>query len=93
MLSTKDVIAAVAEGTGLSKKDADAAVKKVFDYLSEQMANGEKVSITGFGSFEPKEKAAHQSRNPRTGEMVDVPVSTSVKFKMGAVLKKTVSKQ
>ena len=86
----KDIIDRVAEDAGLTKKDATAAVEAVFQEITDTLVDGGKISVYGFGQFEAVEKPAHQARNPRSGEMIDVPASRSVKFKASKSLKDAV---
>ena len=86
-MNKTELIAAVAEKTGLSKKDSDAAVAAVVDAITESLVQGEKVQLVGFGSFEVKKRAARVGRNPKTKEPIDIPASTVPVFKAGKVLK------
>lgn len=81
----------VAEKLGISKKDAGDIVDTVIGTISEAVAVGTKVTIAGFGSFEPVAKAARTARNPRTGEPVKVEASIAVKFKAATNLKELVN--
>ena len=89
-MNKPELIAAVAEKAGLSKKDAEAAVKAVFDSVTAAMAAGEKVQIIGFGTFAVKERAARSSRVPGTDKVVEVPAAKIPGFKPGAALKDAV---
>ena len=82
----------MADQAGLSKKDAEKAVNAVLASISDSLAAGEGVQIIGFGSFEVRERAAKECRNPRTGETVVVPATKVPAFKAGAALKKVVAK-
>ncbi len=86
-----DLISAVAAKAGSSKKDAEKAVNAVFAIVSETLAAGEGVQIAGFGSFEVRERAAKQGRNPRTGESITVPAAKIPAFKAGKGLKDAVA--
>ena len=66
-MNKSELIAAVAAKADLSKKDAEAAVKAVIDSVSEALADGDKVALVGFGTFEVKTRAARTGQNPRTG--------------------------
>ena len=77
--------------TGLSKADAREAVDSVFATIGDALANGEEVRITGFGTFGTRSRAARTGRNPRTGEAVSVPASTSPTFKARKTLKDAVN--
>ena len=65
-MNKTELVAAVATKADLSKKDAEAAVKAVLDAVTEALADGEKVALVGFGTFEVKERAARTGKNPRT---------------------------
>ena len=67
-MNKTELIAAVAEKTGLSKKDSDAAVAAMVDVITESLVQGEKVQLVGFGSFEVKSRSARMGRNPHTKE-------------------------
>ena len=89
-MNKTELIAAVAEKAGLSKKDADAAVTAVFDAVTAEIVKGEKVQLIGFGTFETRERAAKQGRNPRTGETMTIAASKVPAFKAGKALKDAV---
>lgn len=87
-----ELIAKVAEKTGVSKKASEEAVSAVIASITEALQNGEKVSLVGFGTFEVKERAAHQGINPSTKEPMQIPASKSPVFKSGKQLKDAVNK-
>ena len=89
-MNKTELIAAVAEKAGRSKKDADAAVTAVFDAVTAELVKGEKVQLIGFGTFETRERAAKQGRNPRTGETMTIAASKVPAFKAGKALKDAV---
>ncbi len=89
-MNKTELIAAVAEKAGLSKKDADVAVTAVFDAVTAELVKGEKVQLIGFGTFETRERAAKQGRNPRTGETMTIAASKVPAFKAGKALKDAV---
>lgn len=91
-MTKSDLITAVVEKTGMTKKDADAAVNAVLDSITESLAAGEKVSLVGFGNFEVRQRAARKGHNPKTKEPMDIPASTLPVFKAGKGLKEAVSK-
>ncbi|HNY00040.1 MAG TPA: HU family DNA-binding protein [Oscillospiraceae bacterium] len=91
-MNKAELIAAVAQKTGLSRKNSEKAVCAVFDTITENLERGEKVQIVGFGAFEVKQRAAHIGRNPRTKEEVRVPESRVPGFKAGKGLKEVVAK-
>ncbi len=90
-MNKTELIAAVAEKTGLAKKDAEAAVKAVTEAISAELVAGNKVQIVGFGTFEVTERAARQGRNPRTGESMKIAAAKAPKFKAGKTLKAAVN--
>ncbi len=87
-----DLIQVVAEKTGKSKKDAAVYVDAVFESIKEALVSGDKVTLTGFGSFEVREHAAKMCKNPRTHEMQPVPACKAPAFKAGKTLKEAVNK-
>ena len=91
-MNKTELVAAVAEKSGFSKKDAERVVSATFDTIAAQLAKGEKVQISGFGIFEVKEREARVGRNPRTKEAIEIPASKAPAFKASKVLKDTVSK-
>ena len=86
-MNKTELVAAVAEQAGLSKKDAEAAVKAFIDVVANELKNGEKVQLVGFGTFEVSERAAREGRNPMTGETIQIAASKTPKFKAGKALK------
>ncbi|HIZ65242.1 MAG TPA: HU family DNA-binding protein [Candidatus Blautia pullicola] len=90
-MNRTELVAAMAEKTQLSKKDAEAALKAFIDVVSEEMKKGEKVQLVGFGTFEVSERAAREGRNPQTGETMTIAASKTPKFKAGKALKDMVN--
>lgn len=86
-MNKTELIAAVAEKAGISKKDADAAVNTTLDTIVEMVAAGDKVQLVGFGTFEPRERSAKTGKNPRTGESIEIPASKIPAFKAGKAFK------
>lgn len=86
-MNKTELIAAIANQTELSKKDAEAALKAFIDVVSEELKKGEKVQLVGFGTFEVSERAEREGRNPSTGETMTIKASKSPKFKAGKALK------
>ena len=82
-MNKTELVAAVAEQAGLSKKDAEAAVKAFTDVVAEALKAGDKIQLVGFGTFEVSERAAREGRNPRTGETMTIEASKTPKFKAG----------
>ena len=91
-MNKTELVAAVSEKSGISKKDAERVVAATFDIITAELAKGEKVQISGFGSFEVKEREARVGRNPRTKEAIEIPASKAPAFKASKALKDTVSK-
>jgi DNA-binding protein HU-beta len=82
---------AVAEAAGLSGADAERALDAVIDTITKAVADGDKVTIVGFGTFEPRERSARTGRNPQTGEEIQIAASTVPGFKAGAAFKQAVN--
>jgi DNA-binding protein HU-beta len=82
---------AVAEAAGLSGADAERALEAVIDTITKAVAGGDKVTIVGFGTFEPRERSARTGRNPQTGEEIQIAASTVPGFKAGAAFKEAVN--
>ncbi|WP_101876571.1 HU family DNA-binding protein [Lachnoclostridium edouardi] len=90
-MNKTDLVAAIAERTELSKKDAEKAVKAFTDVISEELANSGKIQLVGFGTFEVSERPEREGRNPKTGEPMKIAASRTPKFKPGRVLKDMVN--
>ena len=91
-MNKTELIAAVAEKTGLTKKDAERVVSATFDTITATIKAGEKVSISGFGIFEVKAREARIGRNPRTKEEIKIPATKLPAFKASKTLKDTIAK-
>ena len=91
-MNKTELVAIVAEKSGLAKKDAERVVSATFETITAQMMKGEKVQISCFGIFEVKEREARVGRNPRTKEAIEIPASKVPAFKASKTLKDTVSK-
>ncbi len=91
-MNKTELIAAVAEKTGLSKKDSEAALAAVLNTITEALAEGDKVQLVGFGSFEVKNRAERTGLNPKTMETIAIPASKAPVFKAGKALKDAVAK-
>ena len=90
-MNKAELIAAVAEKSGLSKKDSEAAVTAALDVITAALKDGDKVQLVGFGSFEVKSRAARTGRNPKTKEAIEIPASKVPVFKAGKALKDLVA--
>ena len=86
-----DLIAAVAQETDISKAKAAEVVEAVFGAIEKSLKQKEEVRLVGFGTFVATDREATKGRNPRTGEEIDIPASTSVRFKAGKMLKDAVN--
>ena len=91
-MTKTELIALVSEKSELTKKDADKAVTAVIEVITEALENGEKVAITGFGTFEVRERGEKKCINPRTKEEMICPPSKAPAFKAGKALKDAVNK-
>ena len=91
-MNKTELIAAVAEKTGLTKKDAERVINATFESVTEALAKGDKVAVSGFGNFEVKAREARVGRNPRTKETIEIPATRQPVFKASKTLKDTVAK-
>lgn len=91
-MKKSDLVNAVAEKTGLTKKDVEAVVSSTLDVIVEAVANGEKVQFTGFGTFEQRVRSARVGCNPSTHEKIEIPESKAPAFKAGQLFKTAVNK-
>ncbi len=91
-MNKAELVAAVAEKAGLSKKDSEKAINAAFDSITAALVDGEKVQLVGFGAFEVKERNARVGRNPKTKEEIEIPASRVAVFKAGKALKDSVAK-
>lgn len=90
-MNKTELIAAIAEQAEISKKDAEKALKAFVDVVTEQLKEGEKVQLVGFGTFEVSERAAREGRNPQTGKTMKIEACKAPKFKAGKALKDAVN--
>lgn len=86
-MNKTELISAMAEKSGLSKKDTEKALDAFMDTVKNELKNGGKVQLVGFGTFEVSERAAREGRNPQTGETMKIAASKQAKFKAGKALK------
>lgn len=86
-MNKTELAAAVGAALSVSNIQGAAAVNAVFDVIAEALAEGDPVNITGFGKFEAVQTKARTGRNPKTGESVDIPAKTAIKFRPGKGLK------
>lgn len=90
-MNKTELVAKMAEKSGLTKKDAEKALNAFFDSVQDALVEDDKVQIIGFGTFEVKERAARKGRNPQTGKEIDIPASKNPVFKAGKALKDAVN--
>ena len=91
-MNKTELIAAVAESAGLSKKDTERVVNAALDTITAALCKGDKVQISGFGTFEVKDREARVGRNPHTKEAIEIPATKVPGFKASKALKDTVAK-
>ncbi len=90
-MNKTELVAAIAERTELTKKEADDALKAFIDVVGDELSKGEKIQLAGFGTFEVAERAEREGINPRTKEPITIPASKSPKFKAMKALKEKVN--
>ena len=90
-MNKTELIESIAKKAGLSKKDAEAALKATIESIEEALKNNEKVVLVGFGTFSVKERAARTGRNPSTGKTIKIAASKAPAFKAGKELKDIVN--
>ena len=91
-MNKAELISAMAEQSGLSKKDSEKALNSFISIVTEELENKEKVQLVGFGTFETRERAARAGRNPQTKEEIKIAAATDPAFKAGKALKDKVNK-
>lgn len=91
-MTKANLVSAVSEKTGLTKKDSEKAVTAVIESITEALEAGDKVSLVGFGTFSVRERRAREGRNPATGEKKWIEASKAPVFKAGSALKEAVNK-
>ena len=91
-MNKAELVAAMAEKGAMSKKDAEKALNAMVESVQDALVAGDKVQLVGFGSFEVRERAARQGRNPQTKEPMTIPASKVPVFKVGKALKDAVAK-
>ena len=91
-MNKTELIAVAAEKSGMTKKDAERLLNAAIDAITVCLSKGEKVQLSGFGTFEIKEREARVGRNPHTRESMDIPATRVPSFKASKALKDTVSK-
>ena len=91
-MNKTELVAAVAEKIGMTKKDAERVINATVDTITETLAKGDKVQVSGFGIFEVRTREARTGRNPRTKETIEIPATKLPAFKASKTLKDTVAK-
>ena len=91
-MNKTELIAAVAAKTGITKKDAESLISVTFDTIAQELSQGEKVQVSGFGIFEVKNREARVGRNPHTKQAIEIPASKVPAFKAGKAFKDAVNK-
>ena len=86
-MNKNEFVAAIAEKSGLTKKDAEAALTAYTEVVTDALKAGDSVQLIGFGTFEVRERAARQGRNPLTGETIEIAAAKAPAFKPGKALK------
>ena len=90
-MNKAELVAAIAENAGLSKKDSEKALAAFVSVVTDELKKGEKVQLVGFGTFEVSNRPARTGRNPQTKKTISIPASKAPKFKAGKALKDTVN--
>jgi DNA-binding protein HU-beta len=91
-MNKTELIEDVANKAGLTKAQTQNVLKALVSTITETVANGDKVILVGFGSFEPKVRSAREGRNPKTGEPVQIPAATVPTFSAGKAFREAVNK-
>ena len=90
-MNKHELVSAIAQNAELSKKDADKALSAAIEAITKALAEGDKVQVVGFGTFEVRERAARTGKNPRTGEVIEIAASKVPAFKACKALKDVVN--
>ncbi len=90
-MNKTELVAAIAEKTELTKKDAEKALAAFTEVVAEELKAGNKIQLVGFGTFEVAKRAAREGRNPQTGETMKIAASNAPKFKAGKALKDAIN--
>lgn len=91
-MKKSELIAQLADSNDLSRRQAEKVIDDFLELIADELAKGEKVVLSGFGTFEVRTRVARSGRNPRTGEEINVPEQKTPAFKVGKILKDAVNK-
>jgi len=91
-MNKSELVSAIAAKAEVTKKDAEKFLQSFVDVITEELANGGKVQLVGFGTFDVADRAAREGRNPQTGNPMTIPASKAPRFKVGKALKDAVNK-
>ncbi|NJN24475.1 MAG: HU family DNA-binding protein [Acaryochloridaceae cyanobacterium RL_2_7] len=86
-----ELVDSIAEKANVTKKQADAVLTAALDSIVEAVSSGDKVTLVGFGAFEPRERKAREGRNPKTGAKMQIPATTVPAFSAGKLFKERVA--
>lgn len=92
MMNKTELVSAMAEKAGVTKKDAEKVLSAFIDVVGDALKNGDKIQLVGFGTFETRERAAREGKNPQTGEKIKIAACTVPAFKAGKALKDLIAK-
>ena len=90
-MTKTELVSVVADKAGLTKADADRAIKALLDAVTDCLKSGDKLSLVGFGTFSVSQRAARKGKNPQTGAKIDIPAAKTPRFKPGKALKDSVN--
>jgi len=90
-MNKSELVSAIAEKAGITKKDSDKFLQAFVDSVTEELAKGGKVQLVGFGTFDVAERKPREGRNPQTGKPMTIPASKAPRFKVGKALKDAVN--
>jgi DNA-binding protein HU-beta len=89
-MTKENLIQVIIKKTGFSKRQSSEVLNVILEEISKTLSKGEKIVLTGFGTFEVRQRAAREGRNPKTGEKIQIPAAKILKFKPGRTLKEAV---
>lgn len=90
-MNKSELIDVIAEKAGVTKKQADAVLTATIESIMETVSSGDKVTLVGFGSFEPRHRQAREGRNPKTGDKMEIPATKVPAFSAGKMFKERVA--